>query len=87
MFTYADADTELSPRQDVDRRGFSRVPGCGARPLRWLPAPSARYSIPTASAPTSASLWWNARRGDDCVVGDLMITNKPAIDLIRRGVF
>ena len=31
----------------------------------------------------------NARRGDgnlrDCAVGDLMITNKPAIDLIRRG--
>jgi hypothetical protein len=31
----------------------------------------------------------NARRGDgnlrDCVVGDLMITNRPAIDLIRRG--
>jgi hypothetical protein len=31
----------------------------------------------------------NARRGEgnlrDCVVGDLMITNRPAIELIRRG--
>jgi hypothetical protein len=33
----------------------------------------------------------NARRGEgeyrDCVVGDLMFTNQPAIDLIRKGTY
>jgi hypothetical protein len=136
MYVYADADTELSPRQTLTAEGFliardavlarcgeqeyhdSEIPDVDADSNGWIivdrpesevfdpaslrsyvgkpvvlnhPDDGAAFVHPDNVRDLQIGSVLAARRGEgeyrDCVVGDLMFTNKPAIDLIRKGTY